>query len=1275
MSESDTQATEAPSRRRRWLRLGLGALLFGVAAVGLGPAFLPARGLGAFVAGQVEGVLGTPVRIERAWLWPWAGVWLDGVTLHAEDADGGPPPFEARRIHLALSPWTWLDGTLEVDALEVDGLSVRLVRVDGRWRLPGTPGPSQKAPARGQTGLELPVPVQVTRVSVDVKEVRVDDGSQRFEAGPTALWAQARAEGSQVDVKAWLLSTPVATEGDGPVPAPADLRLGTFTEVQLDLAHDQPLRQAQVQLDASLAHDGLSGRVSSTSRMSFVEADADVRLRVEGEGQLLSAHARASNLRSLLVRKLGWAGGSWADAAGLGPPREGDAQVELEVDGSLELGALPVPAVERVAGHANLDGLRAAWGSNGLSGSGSARVRGLELESEWATIRGLNLDLALGADRPDGQPARGLGQVDGRWLDLDVPGLRCVEGSLVSRIAVEAEGEAGGDVHAELACGGLMAPSTRLVQVQARLDGTNVRLGRPGLPPGLWVGTATLAQGAVADTRLDRSTVRFRLSPDGAADRDAPKDSDREEPTRRWAVDLRVRSAGARAMQTTVEGVLARASGRVGWPGTWPGSALDVDAKTSLQIARVEQEGVQARNVRSSLSATGSGFRTRPGWVPYGPGRGRIGARTTFGTLRLGASRWDGAQVEVQAQHSGRWSAQARATLPEGGEVRAKAEDLNLDGGPTSGAVQVAMDSPRVDAWTEPLRDLLGDAFAVNGAAGGLAFRSRVELDDWTLEAPQDGLRRVWLRFETEGLSVFTSQGDVEGLAGRFEGEWRGLRLEGEGRLYARALASRVGWPVRIEGVGLNLAGRSAGRRNRLELGLVLGPGRVPEYGQWQEARLELVGRTDRRSFEVERLAVHLPWDGVTVAGGATVSAPDGGGPWDVRGALTVDADGARLADALDFLDEGAGTLGIRLALAPEGPKLAQIGGEVVCRQLTLMGPDWGIQRLNGVMPIEQALVLPEPPRRVLIASSDRQAWLDRATQALLRYTQARVRLDDANILVDSPRTADYDTLRPYQQSPVAPHMTAAELRLGGASMTDLALESRWDEGLMLVERLSFRIWQGDALMDLAVQLTAEPNLRLRLRGTLTGINLDIPYALVEDRPADLSPNNPYTTSMVLDFGLGLKERKLDGTADLLRVTEPLLLRAFGALELESAKAALVWLRQAEVLGVRPTRGKIWVKNNLLSVGFDWQRLFVHVAYRNPIPKLWLLIVDTALIPGRWVTIPTVGASVINIVDNAVRRFSIGGILDRYLQAPNRYLTFTAAFTEEYGKAPTEPLE
>jgi len=184
-------------------------------------------------------------------------------------------------------------------------------------------------------------------------------------------------------------------------------------------------------------------------------------------------------------------------------------------------------------------------------------------------------------------------------------------------------------------------------------------------------------------------------------------------------------------------------------------------------------------------------------------------------------------------------------------------------------------------------------------------------------------------------------------------------------------------------------------------------------------------------------------------------------------------------------------------------------------------------------------------------------------------------------------------------------------------------------------------------LLSAAAQLAPGPDLRIRARGTATGVNLDIPYARAEGREPRLEDDEaaPYRTSGVLDLRFGLQDRQLDGTVDLQRVTKPLLERAFGALELESARSALSWLELSERFGVRPTRGKIWISNNLLSAEFDWERLWLHVAYSSPAP--WDLIIDTFFIAGRIATVPTVGASIINIVNSAVRRFSVGNIIDR----------------------------
>src|SRR5262245_30427518 len=82
----------------------------------------------------------------------------------------------------------------------------------------------------------------------------------------------------------------------------------------------------------------------------------------------------------------------------------------------------------------------------------------------------------------------------------------------------------------------------------------------------------------------------------------------------------------------------------------------------------------------------------------------------------------------------------------------------------------------------------------------------------------------------------------------------------------------------------------------------------------------------------------------------------------------------------------------------------------------------------------------------------------------------------------------------------------------------------------------------------------------------------------------------------------------------------------------------------AQLVGVRPTSGKIWIANNLLNVNFDWQRLWVHASLDQE--KFLGKALDVVLVPFRFLLIPTLGGYVINTVNETIRDFSISAVLD-----------------------------
>src|SRR5207245_2132480 len=131
------------------------------------------------------------------------------------------------------------------------------------------------------------------------------------------------------------------------------------------------------------------------------------------------------------------------------------------------------------------------------------------------------------------------------------------------------------------------------------------------------------------------------------------------------------------------------------------------------------------------------------------------------------------------------------------------------------------------------------------------------------------------------------------------------------------------------------------------------------------------------------------------------------------------------------------------------------------------------------------------------LTGDDLQGRIDELSTDLQAF---KLVLSSEDILVAPPRTADYVALRPYYAA-TGPELKIEEVVYGGQSLRDVIVEAEWKSGVFRIDRFSAAVWEGDVLGDLALQITADRNVRTRARLTLTDLNLDIPYALAKKIP------------------------------------------------------------------------------------------------------------------------------------------------------------------------------
>jgi hypothetical protein len=390
-----------------------------------------------------------------------------------------------------------------------------------------------------------------------------------------------------------------------------------------------------------------------------------------------------------------------------------------------------------------------------------------------------------------------------------------------------------------------------------------------------------------------------------------------------------------------------------------------------------------------------------------------------------------------------------------------------------------------------------------------------------------------------------------------------------------------------------------------------------------------------RGELELTRFDVHAPGNGIELAtsgrlrrGAFGVFRPD----LSVSAKLDLD----RLRHLLPQLAGGKGKASFALKVTSKSDRMVDVEGRLETDRFSYEVPK-----------VLKRLLLPAPElddevaRSVGALGDDFEA---RGREMLRDFERARGILATEDILIEAPRTADYQSMRPYYASSGA-RLTIEGIVYRQHAIEDVMLEGLWSSGVLRVDRLACRLWEGDLLGDLAVQFTPDQNVRVRLRGTITDLNIDLPYAMAKgiEPVTDPDDKEDYRVSGQMDFEFSLKQRAVNARVDLTKVKLPLLRTVFGAV-LAADSPALWALEVAQISGVRPTSGKVWISNNLLSVNFDWQRLWVHMSLDQQ--TFMGKVLDAVLILGRWALIPTLGGYVIKTVNETIRNFSISAVLD-----------------------------
>jgi hypothetical protein len=413
-----------------------------------------------------------------------------------------------------------------------------------------------------------------------------------------------------------------------------------------------------------------------------------------------------------------------------------------------------------------------------------------------------------------------------------------------------------------------------------------------------------------------------------------------------------------------------------------------------------------------------------------------------------------------------------------------------------------------------------------------------------------------------------------------------------------------------------------------------------------------------RGDVDLRRLDVRVPGSGVDLAVKGRLRRHAYGV---LRPELDVSAllDFDRLRALAPEIGDAHGKIATHLGASSKVDSVLDLLGKLELDGFSYRAPTIAIKNATGRIPIQQSFVIGAPVMREEIAGAegmlgdDLEARIGELAQDLSGF---KVILDSQDILLSPPRTADYESLRPYYAAN-GPSLTIEEIDAGKQPLRAASFEGSWRSGVFRVEHMSAALWEGDVLGDLAFQVTADQNVRTRMRLTITDLNLDIPYAVAK-RVAPVTnaaERDDYKVSGTMDLQFGFKERALSGTIDLIKFRKPSVERLFDLL-LGDANPAKLQMARSDIAYVRPVGGHIWITRNLLSLTLDWERMIYE-------PKLEWNDRETAfekfvafldIVPGFGLAVmsPTLGAYVMDSVNNSVRQVSIGNILEEKLADP-----------------------
>ncbi|MBI2378580.1 MAG: hypothetical protein HYV07_31565 [Deltaproteobacteria bacterium] len=365
----------------------------------------------------------------------------------------------------------------------------------------------------------------------------------------------------------------------------------------------------------------------------------------------------------------------------------------------------------------------------------------------------------------------------------------------------------------------------------------------------------------------------------------------------------------------------------------------------------------------------------------------------------------------------------------------------------------------------------------------------------------------------------------------------------------------------------------------------------------------------------LERFEVRAPASGIMAhAEGRLRRARFGA----LRPELELDArlDFDKLKKAVVGLDALSGELGAKVQLASTD-RLLDLRGSIDLHRLGYVdrSQELTVSGSEGRIPFAQRVVLP-PPAQLDVTTpgafgDDLEARIYQLIEALSTGSRAFIDPDDA--LAAGKRSADYEALRPYDGKS-APRLFIDEIAYGRERIRAISMDPSYRSGVIRLDRFAMQIWDGDIFGHLAAQVTERGRIRFGIRGSVTDLDLDVPYAAAYGVPR-AKEAELYRVSGILDLSIDEVERTIGGTFELTKMSPQMVIRLLKVLDPHGENPsiqrsvgpleAVLEVGALDILGERLSGVTVTIRQNLMSMSLHWDKHLIGLAW-GAVPQLWL---------------------------------------------------------------------